>query len=496
MKSTVSVLACDIGAGSGRLLQAKFNGDTINLEQLTRFKNGSIKVGNSLYWDIIGIYRSLTEGLVKAKSEGSEAVSLGIDTWGNDFAFLDKKGYMIENSYSYRDNRTEKILPFVKGLISEYALYSRNGIQQVRMNTLYQIMALLKDRQYLFDITDKLLFIPDLISYFLTGELHSEYTLSTISQLYNYENKDWDYMLMELLGIPKQLFSPIMTPGDRCGVISPSICRELNIHKLPLVAVGAHDTASAIVAVPETSGRIIYISSGTWSIVGTETDFPMINELAFKYNFSNEGGVGGRIRLLKNVMGMWILQEVQRGFALLGRKYSFEELSQLAFKVEAFGPAIDPDDNCFYEPTNMPEVIQNYCSRTGQKVPQSDGEIIRAALEGLALKYRYVIGQLEEILAVSLGSIFIVGGGSMDKLLCQLTANYCNRPVFAGPVEATALGNALTQLISLGELSDLNEARSLVKKSFPPIAYHPTGSGKWEDYYQRFLKVTQLKTVG
>ena len=396
---------------------------------------------------------------------------------------------MLENPYSYRDHRTEEMVPYVNSLISGWELYSRNGIQQVRMNTLYQLAALVKQRSYLFDITEKFLFIPDLINYFLTGELHSEYTLSTISQLYHYGNGDWDFRLMERLGIPKHLFSSIIKPGESCGNLLPSICQELHIHSIPFITVGAHDTASAIVAIPQEQEQFIYISSGTWSIVGTETEKPIINERAFRYNFSNEGGVGGKIRLLKNVMGMWILQEVQRSFAILGRKYSFNELSQLAETANPFGPMIDPDDSCFYEPTNMPLMIQNYCQKTGQRVPQTDGEIVRAALEGLALKYRYVIEQLEQITGGNMGSIYIVGGGSKDSLLCQFTANSCNRTVYAGPIEATALGNALTQLIALGELADLQEARGLVKQCFPPLEFQPLDQGRWEEHYHRFLKI-------
>jgi rhamnulokinase len=336
------------------------------------------------------------------------------------------------------------------------------------------------------------MFIPDILNYFLTGEIHSEYTLSTISQLFNYSAGNWDYGLMKLMNIPEKLFPDIIMPGERCGSILPSICSDLHINSIPLITVGAHDTASAVVAVSEPDKKVIFISSGTWSIVGTETEKPVINETSFKYNYSNEGGVGGKIRLLKNVMGMWILQEIRRRFAVEGRNYSFNELQQLAQNEAPFGSFIDPDNNCFYEPANMPEMIRGYCKTTGQKIPRSDGEIVRCTLESLAFKYRYVIEQLERLIGYSPESIHIIGGGSQNDLLCQMTANCCKKEVYAGPVEATALGNAVTQLISLGELSNIREARSLIRKCFPPVRYEPRDMELWDMQYRKFLKVTKL----
>lgn len=493
MSSGINVLACDIGGGSGRILNVEYRPDRLDLSQVTRFRNGPIKVGQNLYWDILGIFRDIKEGLVKASCQGLKAVSLGIDTWGNDFVLLDKKGYVLENPHSYRDSRTEDIVRYVGSLIPDFELYSHNGIQQVRMNTMYQLVSLVRDRSYVFENAHRFLFIPDLLTYFLTGEIYNEYTLATISQLYNYGKQDWDRALMERLGIPAGLFPSIIQPGARCGSILPSVCSDLYIESLPLITVGAHDTASAVVAVPEPEEHTVYISSGTWSILGTETCKPVINETAFKYNFSNEGGVGGKIRLLKNVMGMWIVQEVQRCFANEGRKYTFEDLYLLAQAAEPFGPVIDPDDNCFYEPADMPEVIRKYCMKTGQRIPASDGEIVRTALESLAFKYRYVVEKLENLTGHSYSGIHIVGGGAQNKLLCQMTSDCCGCTVYAGPVEATALGNALTQLISLGELSGLRDARSLIKKCFPPMEFYPRDGEVWEEQYQAFLALTNLQ---
>lgn len=490
MNSAISLLACDVGASSGRLLNIEYDGLSLYSNEISRFVTGSIKVGNSLYWDILDIYRNLIEGITKASHNGIKAVSLGIDTWGNDFVLLDKEGFLIENPYSYRDSRTDQVMPYVSQLISNHDLYLRNGIQQARMNTLYQLVSLVKDRPYIFDHAEHLLFIPDFLNYLLTGNIHSEYTLSTISQLFSYESQNWDYALIELLGIPKCLFSSIIQPGTKRGTILPSICKDNNIDTIQLITVGAHDTASAFVAVPDPNAQSIFISSGTWSIVGTETHVPVINELTLKYNFSNEGGVGGKNRLIKNVMGMWILQEIQRTLASQGRKYSFAEMSELAMTALPYGPIVDPDDACFYEPVDMPEMIQTYCRKTRQIAPETDEEIIRCVLESMALKYRYIIDKLQLLVGHLLGNIYIVSGGSQNSFLCQLTANYCQRSVYAGPVEATALGNALTQLIGLGELSDLHEARNLVSRCFPPQIFNPQKN--WDNYYYQFLHITKL----
>ncbi|TFG63696.1 MAG: rhamnulokinase [Spirochaetales bacterium] len=492
MKSSCDVLAADVGAGSGRLLHVKYDGSRLSFGQTHRFWNGTIKAGESLYWDVLGIYHNLAEGLAKTSLEGGCAVSMGIDTWGNDFALLDRKGLMIENPHTYRDPRTEGMIAYVSRMISEKDLYLRNGIQHVRMNTLYQLVSLVKERPYVFDNAEKFLFIPDLITYFLTGETRCEYTLATISQLYNYGMENWDLPLMKLLGIPERLFPPIIRPGERCGTILPSVCADLKIESIPLIAVGAHDTASAAAAVPEPDGQSIFISSGTWSIVGTETAAPVINDTSFRYNYANEGGSWNNIRLNKNVMGMWIVQECRRRFFVEGRSYSFGDLSSLAEAAGPFGSVIDPDDSRFYEPADMPAMIRDYCRETGQLVPDTDGGIIRCALESLALKYRYVIEILDRLIGRSLGSINVVGGGANNHFLCQLTADCCNRRVYAGPDEATALGNALTQLTALGELSGSREARMLVRQSFPPARFLPRSRERWDEFYNSFLKITGL----
>ncbi len=492
MNASKSVLAFDAGGGSIRALQIEYSGDRLTFNQLARFDNGPVAAGPGLYWDILGLYKNLKESLLIASNKGVEVTSFGIDTWGNDFALLDRSGYLMENPFCYRDKRTENCVSYVNGLISGRDIFHLNGIQQVRMNTMYQLVSLARDRAYIFDYADKLLFVPDLLAYYLTGEMHSEYTMSTISQLYSYTSGNWNFSLMSRLGVPGKLFSPVIMPGTSLGTMLPSVCREIGIKPIKLTAVGSHDTASAVAAVPAPEGYPLYISSGTWSIVGTETDAPVINDDTYAFNCSNEGGVNDRIRLLKNVMGLWILQEVQRRFAAEGRRYTFEELSRLAEDAMPFRSVIDPDDEVFYEPADMPEVIRDYCRRTGQPVPDSDGSITRTVLESLAFKYRYVVDGLDRLTGTRHEEIFVVGGGAKNSLLCRFTAASCGRPVNAGPTEATALGNGLVQLMSLGELANYREARTLVKRSFPPEVHMPCDTERWEEEYGRFLAVTGL----
>lgn len=488
-----NVLAFDAGGGSTRMLQIGFDGSRLSIRQTARYPNGPVIMGKSLYWDILGIWRDLKSGLAEASAEGGEIASIGIDTWGNDFVLLDKKGYMIENPYSHRDNRTAGLVGEVNEKLGGMELYSRNGIQHVRMNTMYQMYHMAKERPYILEIADKFLFLPDLLAYHLTGMQYNEYTMATISQLYSYEMSDWDRPLMQMLGIPDRIFSSVIMPGEEIGRLLPSVCAEIGIKPCRLTAVGSHDTGSAVAAVPELDGPVLYISSGTWSIVGTETDAPVINADAYRLNYSNEGGVNDKIRLLKNVMGLWIIQEIRRKLAVDGQKYSFAELSSLAEAAEPFCAVIDPDDEAFYEPSDMPETVREYCRRTGQRVPEDTGSIVRTVLESLAFKYRYVIEGLERITGSKFDRIHIVGGGSQNTLLNVFTADCCARPVYAGPSEATALGNGLVQLISLGELSGYDQARSLIMSSFPPEVSMPSDTDRWDEQYHRFIKLTGLK---
>ncbi|HEX2944940.1 MAG TPA: rhamnulokinase family protein [Clostridia bacterium] len=495
MGSSRKVLAFDAGGGSVRTLQIEYTGERLYLKQQSRIVNGTVSAGGNLYWNILGIYKELIENLQRVSGTEREVASCGIDTMGNSFSFLDKSGNLIENPYCSRDKRTARYRSYVEGIISPKELYFRNGIQQHRMNVMYQLASLVGERPYLFDYAGRLLFLPDILAYYLTGELQTEYTTASISQLYSHELNGWDFKLINMLGIPERLFSSIVEPGTVLGSITPELCSHYGIKPMKLINVGTHDTASAIAAIPEPKGKPMYISSGTWSIIGTETDEPVINEKAHAMNCSNEGGVDGRIRLLKNVMGLWIFNEVQRRFAIEGRHYTYDEMNALADSSVPFRSFIDPDDEMFYEPADMPEMIRRYCRSTSQPVPETDGELVRTVLESLAFKYRYVMGELSALTGTEHDRINIVGGGAKNSLLCEFTANCCRKPVIAGPTEAAALGNGVEQLIALGEISDLSEARNIIKMSFPPVVYMPRETGRWDDGYGRFLEITGLAPV-
>mgnify|MGYP000847679590 CR=1 FL=1 len=489
MRLEKKVLAFDAGGGSTRISKIGFDGSRFTLEQIARFPNGPVRAGGNLYWDILGIWRDLLDGLRQAVCEDSEIASLGIDTWGNDFVLLDRKGCMLENPYTHRDSRTTGLVGEVGRLIGGWDLYSRNGIQLNRMNTLYQLFSISRQRPYILDIADKFLFLADLLAYYLTGEMKNEYTMATISQLYSYSKAGWDHELMELLGIPARIFCSVIQPGEIIGSISGKVGREAGIPPLRLTAVASHDTGSAVVAVPSEEEYPLYISSGTWSIVGTETDAPIINKESYDFNCANEGGANGRIRLLKNVMGLWIIQEIRRNLAVRGMRYTYGDLTRLAEEAEPFAAMIDPDDEMFYEPSDMPQAVRDYCIRTGQRAPEDTGSIVRTVLESLAFKYRYVIEGLERITGRKYDRIHIVGGGSGNALLNAFTANCCGKTVYAGPQEATTLGNGIVQMISLGEVSGFAQAREIVKNSFPSAEFMPCDTRQWDEAYQRFVEM-------
>ena len=491
MSRKYNVLSCDIGASSGRMVLIGLEDNKLLFDVVHKFKNGPICINESIFWDIVNIYGEIKKGLVEAKNHDVVIDSFGIDTWGNDFALIDKKGNMMENPFCYRDARTENMIEYVSGIIDSNALYMRNGVQLARFNTLYQLASLAKDRPYVFDNANKLLFIPDLLCYFLTGKVVNEYTLSTISEMYSYAKGDWDFELLAKLKIPGRIFSKPVMPCMSIGYISQSVCHELNIRSISITAVPAHDTASAVVSVPHENEQVAYISSGTWSILGTEVFSPIINVKGLKYNFSNEGGIQNRIRLSKNIMGLWIIQEIQRSFETAGKKYSYAEMECMARRSDKFIAYVGPDDKIFYEPGKMPEKIVEYCKRSNQKVPKTDGEIIRVIMEGLAMKYRYCLEQLEDLVERKFDALYIIGGGSKDSLLCELTAGCCNRPVYAGPSEATALGNAMAQFISLGAVADVDEARKLIRQNYPPIIYFPVEASGWEQYFTNFVNVVE-----
>lgn len=491
MLSRLTMIAVDLGAGSGRTMTGCYDGNRLELVETHRFPNEPVTVNGSLYWDILRLYHEMKQGIVKTAGMGYHPDSIGIDTWGVDYGLLDTNGDQLGNPYHYRDRRTDGMMEAAFEVCPKRQMYERAGLQFMKFNTLYQLMAAKKQQPHLLDKAETLLFIPDLLRYFLTGIKSTEYTIASTSQLLDAHTGGWDRDMMDKMGIPSHIFTDITDACTRVGPVRENVLKELNISAIEAIAVGGHDTASAVAAVPASGEDFAYISSGTWSLMGTESDIPLINDTTFSLSFSNEGGVNRNKRVLKNIMGLWIIQECRRFWTREGQALSFEEMDRLAEESEPFQCFIDPNDDGFFAPGNMPLKVQTYCERTGQRVPKTRGEIIRCVIESLALKYRMVAGELERVRGRKLDTIHVVGGGCRNRLLNRLTADCSGKTVLAGPAEATSIGNILCQLIARGEVKDLGEARRLVWESFPVEVYEPENTGAWDDAHHQFSKLTR-----
>lgn len=466
------VLAFDIGASSGRAILGTFDGNTIQTKEIHRFVNEPVIVNGTMYWDVLRLFHELKQGLMKANLE-SVVDSIGIDTWGVDFGLLDHKGYLLENPVHYRDKRTEGIFKEAFKRLSRSEFYNITGNQFMEINTAFQMLSLVINRPEILERAETLLLMPDLLNYFFTGVKSSEYSIASTTQLLGAIEKKWSREVIDALQLPKKLFTTIVPSGTVIGHLKKEICNELNISPCKVIAVAGHDTQSALVAVPAETEDFIFISCGTWSLMGTELHNPYINEKSDYYNLTNEGGYGGKISFLKNITGLWLIQESRRWWIKEGMEYSFSELEAMAVKAKPYQAFIDPDAAEFAPSGNIPLRIQEYCKRTGQYQPQTIGEIVRCINESLAFKYRMVLEEIKDCTGKDYQSIYMVGGGIQSELLCQLTANACNKKVIAGPVEATVFGNLSLQLIALGEIKDLEEARSIISESVDIINYPP-----------------------
>ena len=483
-------LAIDLGASSGRGIVGIFDGKKIELKENHRFTNDPVMVNGRFTWDIIRIFHEIKNSIRKAHLDGDDIVSIGIDTWGVDYGFIDRHGRMIGNPTHYRDVRTEGICEYVDKQLPLEKLYGTTGIQSLNFNTIYQLAAEKRDNPEIFDIAEKMLFIPDLLGYFLTGKAKTEYTIASTGAILDAHSRTYATELLEALGIPAGVLTDIVEPGYNLGKLLPDVKEEVGGVDADIVKVASHDTASAVLAVPAKSDDFVYISSGTWSLMGMELKAPLINEKTRELNYTNEGGVDGTIRFLKNIMGLWILQESRRQWMREGKEYSFSELSELASKATPLQSIIDPDDQLFATQGNMPRRIAEYCERTGQHVPESVGETVRCILDSLALRYRYTVADLSLLSGKKVGAINIVGGGTQNTLLCQITADACGVPVCAGPVEATAIGNIMTQLMACGEVKSLAQAREIVANSFDTVTYEPSAdSAAWDAAFAKFCEL-------
>ena len=484
------MLAIDLGATSGRGIVGHFDGNKLSLKENHRFDNDPVMAADTFYWDILRIFFEIQNSIRKcALSEDKDIASIGIDTWGVDFGLLDKGGKLMGNPVHYRDTRTAGIQDYAFGKVSAEEIFAKTGIAHIDFNTIYQLMAMLKNNPNALDGADKLLFIPDLLNYFLTGIKSTEYTVASTGGLLDVSNRTWANDLITKLGVPTSIFTEIAQPGTVLGKLKADISESTGIYDANVVHVAAHDTASAVVSVPVNNKDFIYISSGTWSLMGTEIDTPVTTPKAMKCGFTNEGGTHGKTRFLKNIMGTWIESECKRQWAREGEKFTYDELSDMAKNSEPLKCFISPDDPRFSPPGNMPKRIQDYCKETNQYIPQTKGEIVRCIFDSLAMKYRWTVENMDEMLGRYTPAINIVGGGTKEPLLSQYTADACKRPVYAGPTEATAIGNLCGQLMAAGKISGLDEAREVVKNSFEIKTYEPTNSDMWDAGYEKFLKL-------
>lgn len=485
---TKRVLAFDFGASSGRAIIGKFDGNKITLEEVHRFSNDPVSVSGTVYWDVLRLFHEIKQGIIKARMAGGFD-SIGIDTWGVDFGLIDSEGKLMENPVHYRDTRTVGIVEESFKTMPREKIYGITGIQFMELNTLFQLISLKKYRPWMLDRADKMLFMPDLFAYMLTGKMCAEYSIASTSQLIDLKTGEWSKEILEAFGIKESIFAPIVKPGTVLGTLTPEICEECGVDPVPVISVCGHDTQSAITSVPCEDGKFAFLSSGTWSLFGTELPKPIVNETSMNINITNEGGFDDSTGFLKNIIGLWLIQESRRQWQRQGEDYSYADLEKLALASEPFKCFIDPDAPEFVPHGNIPGRVQEFCKKTGQYVPQTVGEIMRCIYESLAMKYRLTFEKLRECTEQDYPVIHVIGGGTKDGLLCQLTANSCNRTVKAGPIEATVMGNVAVQLMSDGSVENIGQARKIIADSSELKIYEPQNTDEWEKAYADFLKI-------
>ncbi len=482
-------LAFDYGASSGRSILGLFDGNKLTLEETHRFNSDPVMLNGTFTWDFLRLVFEMKKGLQKTYTQHKDIAGVGVDTWGVDFGLLDKNGVLLGNPVHYRDTRTDGMIEKACSILSAKEIFDTTGIAFQKFNTLYQLMAMTEQKSSILELADTMLFMPDLFNYVLTGEKYCEFTITSTSQMYDPIKKDWAYDMLNKLGVKTDILPKVIPAGTKLSGIKADVCDELGIHSIPVIAVAEHDTGSAALSVPYAEKGSAFLSSGTWSLLGIELDKPIINDKTRELNYTNEGCINNGFRLLKNIMGLWIQNECIRNWEAKGEKISFKELDQSVVDAKPFMAIIDVDDPSFFEPYKMPEKIQEFCKKTGQEVPQTHGEIMRVVMEGLALKYRQAIEGLEEIVGFKIPSLNIVGGGTKNKVLSEFTASAINRPVIAGPIEATAIGNLSAQMISLGDVKNVDEAKAVIKESFPLEYYTPSDTEAWDAAYEKLMKI-------
>lgn len=477
-------LAVDLGAESGRVIAGLWNGKNIRLEEIHRFPNGPVHLAGTMRWDVIRLWTEIQNGLAMAAQKyGKAIVSVGADTWGVDYVLLNRQGEMLGQPFHYRDARTNGMMEKAFRRVPRAEIFAQTGLQFMQLNTLFQLLAAKQSAPALLDQADCLLLMPDFIHWALCGSRVVEFTNGTTTQCMHPIRRNWAVSMLREFGLPTQIFPKVVPPGTTLGKLRPDVAERLGLGGIKVVAPPTHDTASAVAGVPTAStgkANWAYLSSGTWSLLGVEIQKASLSARTRELNFTNEGGLDGTYRLLKNITGLWLVQQCKRSFDSRGRKYEYGELARLAAKAPRLRSVVDPEDARFLNPPDMPKAIQEFCRETGQPVPKTDGELVRCAYESLALKYRQVLGWLEELTGNSIEVIHIVGGGSKSAILNQFAADACQRPVMTGPVEATAMGNLMTQVRSSGEVGSLAEMRRVIRKSSEVATFGPGKASPWE----------------
>jgi rhamnulokinase len=492
-------LAIDLGAESGRAILGSFDGSSLTLNEVHRFPNNPVRIlqgsQQAMHWDALRLWSEIKNSISLVKNKFGRFSSLGVDTWGVDFALLDRAGNLLENPYHYRDNRTDGMMQEAFKRVPRQQIFEQTGIQFMQINTLYQLLSMVIQKSPTLASAETFLTMPDLINYWLTGVKSCEFSIATTTQCFDPRKSNWAYPMLEKLGIPIRMFPNVVSPGAFLGPLHPSLSEELGISDVQVIAPACHDTGSAVAAVPAENEDFAWISSGTWSIMGVVVREPIITPESLEFNFTNEGGASylyrnskdNTYRYSKNIMGLWLVQECRRTWAAQGQNYSYDELTSMASQAEPLLAVVNPDSDDFLKPGDMPARIQAFCSRTHQPIPQTPGAIVRCALESIALKYRRILGQLETTVGKRLDPIHIIGGGTKNHLLNQLSADATGRTVITGPIEATAVGNILVQALSQGHLASIDEVRSVVKHSFTPEVYHPQSTVNWDAAYKSFV---------
>jgi len=483
-------VAFDLGAESGRAIQGTIRNGKLTIREMHRFPNTPVPVPGTIHWDVLGLLREIRAGLSRCAADtGEDPAGIGIDTWGCDFGLLDERGALLGNPVHYRDRRTEGMIELACGLLPREHIYRITGTAFQPFNTLYQLLSLHQGSPPWLKAATTLLQMPDLLCYFLCGAKSAEYTIASTAQLLDARARDWSSELCDALGLRRDMLPGVVPPGTVKGTLTAETQRESGVGAVPVIAPASHDTGSAFAAVPATDAEWITLSCGTWSVLGTELDQPRTDAEPLAHNFANEGALEGKVRLLKNIMGLWVLQGCRKSWERAGNDADYATLSKEAAAAEPFALLLDIDDPSFYAPEDMLEAIAAFCQKTGQTLPDSRGSLARAVIEGIALRYKAVLLELEGIVQKRIPTVHMVGGGIQNTLLCQLAANAMGRPVIAGPVEATAIGNLVMQAVGTGELGSVSEARALIRRSVELSRYQPCETDAWDEAFARYKEL-------